>query len=559
MSTSVRYFPALLALTAGASLIGCSTPPRSDETASAPATGATCASLLEAAIPGGTITSAEDLPAGTVPVFGGAAPIPAHCKLQAKLNERVGIDGKPYAIGMELRIPTNWNGRLLFQGGGGTDGELRAAIGGGSVGDAPNALSLGYAVVSTDAGHLNEPGMTGPYLFGADPQARIDYGYNHLPVVTHTARSLLERLHRKQPERSYFVGCSNGGRQGMMASQRFPDLFDGIVVIAPANRVTDASLDALVQTQVLAAIAPQGPDGRPQLGAALSPSDMDALGKGILDACDAIDGAVDGMVLHPAQCSFDPASIQCDANRTENCLAPEKANAIRKLFAGSRDAGGKPVYTRWAYDPGVNSPLWTMWKMGPPDAVPPRAANTTLVAGAMSHVFSTPPQLIDDLYGFMLTTKVDELRERFRRTEPPFTESGEHVVNATSTDLSAFSARGGKLLFLHGMADGIFAPQDSIDYFESVQARYGKQAEDFTRLYLVPGMGHCGGGPATDSYDALGAVVEWVERGKAPDALLAKAGPGSPFKGRTRPLCAYPKQATYTSGDIESASSFECR
>jgi pimeloyl-ACP methyl ester carboxylesterase len=559
MSTPARYSSALLSLTAAASLIGCSTQPSTNEATSAQATGAGCASLLGASIRGGTITSAEDLPAGTVPVFGGAAPIPAHCKLQAKLNERIGIDGKPYAIGMELRIPANWNGRLLFQGGGGTDGELRPAIGGGSVGDAPNALSLGYAVVSTDAGHLNEPGMTGPYLFGADPQARADYGYNHLPVVTHTARSLIERLHRKPPERSYFVGCSNGGRQGMMASQRFPDLFDGIVVIAPANRVTDASLDALVQTQVLAAIAPQGSDGRPQLGAALSSSDLDTLGKGILDACDALDGAVDGMVLHPAQCNFDPASIQCDANRTENCLAPAKADAIRKLFAGSQDAAGKPIYTRWAYDPGVNSPLWTMWKMGPPDAVPPRAANTTLVAGAMSHVFSTPPQLIDDLYGFMLTTQVDELRERFRRTEPPFTESGEYVVNATSTDLSAFASRGGKLLFLHGMADGIFAPQDSIDYFESVQARHGKQAEDFTRLYLVPGMGHCGGGPATDSYDALGAVVQWVEQGKAPGPLLAKAGPGSPFKGRTRPLCAYPQQATYKGGDIESASSFECR
>jgi pimeloyl-ACP methyl ester carboxylesterase len=558
MSTLRRCLPALLTL--GAALAGCSTSPRSadsvNETASAPAGG--CTELLGKPVPGGTITTAEALPAGTVPVFGGAMPVPAHCKLQAKLNERVGIDGKPYAIGMELRIPENWNGRLLFQGGGGTDGELRPALGNGSVGDAPNALSLGYAVVSTDAGHLNEPGLTGPYQFGADPQARIDYGYNHLPVVTTAARSLLETLHRKGPERSYFIGCSNGGRQGMMASQRYPELFDGIVVTAPAHRVTDASLDALAQTQILASIAPAGPDGRPQLGAALSPADMDALGKGILDSCDALDGAVDGMVLHPAQCNFDPASIACGPSRTDYCLAPNKVDAIRRLFAGSRDAAGNPVYTRWAYDPGVNSPLWTMWKLGPADAVPPRAANTTLVAGAMSHVFSTPPQLTDDLYGFMLATNLDELRERFRRVEPPFTESGEHIVNATSTDLSGFVARGGKLMFFHGMADGIFAPQDTIDYYEAVHRKFGRTADEFTRLYLVPGMGHCGGGPATDSYDALSAIVDWVERGKAPDVLIAKAGPGSPFKDRTRPLCAYPKQATYRGGDIESATSFRC-
>lgn len=515
-----------------------------------------CTALLDQQISNGRIVAAELAPAGTVPVWGVPSPVPPHCKVQAKLNERVGIDNKPYAIGIELRLPENWNGRFLFQGGGGTDGVLGAAIGAAAVGDAPNALSLGYAVVSTDAGHLNEPGIEGPYLFGADPQARIDYGYNHLPVVTQAARTLIEQVYRQQPKRSYFVGCSNGGRQGMMASQRFPELFDGIVVIAPAHRVTDASLDALAQTQLLASIAPRAANGRPLLGAALSSDDMNVLGNGILASCDALDGVADGMVLHPAECNFDPASVQCGPNETAGCLTAEKVDVIRKLFAGSRDASGQPVYTRWAYDPGVNSPLWTMWKMGPADAMPPQAINTTLVAGAMSHVFSTPPLMTSDLYGFMLETNLDELRDRFRRVEPPFTESGEQTVNATSTDVAAFAARGGKLIFLHGMADGIFAPQDTIDYVEAVRREHGER--DFTRLYLVPGMGHCGGGPATDSFDALGAMVRWVEDGAAPDALLAKANPLSPFKGRSRPLCPYPKQATYKGGDIEAASSFEC-
>jgi feruloyl esterase len=517
-----------------------------------------CAALLGQQVKGGKILTAEIVAAGTVPVWGVPSRVPAHCKVYAKLNERTGIDNKPYAIGMEVRLPENWNRRFLFQGGGGTDGELHAAIGAAAVGDAPNALSLGYAVVSTDAGHLNEPGLVGPYLFGADPQARIDYGYNHLPAVTNAARTVIERVYRAKPAHSYFVGCSNGGRQGMMASQRFPDLFDGIVVIAPAHRVTDASLDALAQTQLLASIAPRAANGRPQLGAALTGADVEVLGNGILRSCDTLDGIADGMVLHPAQCEFDPASAQCDANATAECLTADKVNAIRKLFAGARDANGEPVYARWAYDPGIDSPLWTMWKLGPPDAMPPQAINTTLVAGAMSHVFSTPPVMTNDLYGFMLETDLDELRDRFRRVQPPFTQSGEQIVNATSTDVAAFDAHGGKLIFLHGMADGIFAPQDTIDYVDALKREHGARADDFTRLYLIPGMAHCGGGPATDSFDALGAVVSWVEEGKAPQALLAKANPHSPLKGRSRPLCAYPKQATYKGGDVEAATSFAC-
>jgi Poly(3-hydroxybutyrate) depolymerase len=552
---------ALLALAMSSTLVACAPNPptaKNDAPTPPPTFADACAALVDQAVPGGKIVSAELVPAGTVPSFGAPSPVPVHCRVEAKLNERIGIDNKPYAIGMELRLPENWNRRFLFQGGGGTDGELRPALGGAAVGDGPNALSQGFAVVSTDAGHRNEPGIVGPYLFGADPQARIDYGYNHLPVVTTAARELIQRVYGAQPARSYFVGCSNGGRQGMMATQRFPELFDAVVAIAPANRVTDASLDALAQTQILASIAPRAADGRPQLGAALTNADLKTLSDGILAQCDLLDGAADGMVLHPAQCNFDPASVECRDGATSNCLAPQKVDAIRRIFAGSKDANGQPVYTRWAYDPGINSPLWTAWKLGPADAMPPRAANTTLVAGAMSHVFSTPPTMTEDLYGFILETKIDDLRDRFRRTEGPFTQSGEQIVNATSTDLAAFAGRGGKLILLHGMADGIFAPQDSIDYYEAVKREHGARG-DFIRLYLVPGMGHCGGGPATDSFDALSAAVRWVEQGEAPNELIAKGSPGSTFKGRTRPLCPYPKQATYKGGDIELASSFVCQ
>lgn len=549
----------VLAILASTTLIACKpNPSESEESAWRDSFESRCAALQAHELTGGKIVSVELVPAGTVPIFGGSSPVPMHCRVQARLNERTGIDGKPYAIGMELRLPESWNRRFLFQGGGGTDGELRPAIGATAVGDAPNALSLGYAVVSTDAGHLNEPGPLGPYQFGADPQARIDYGYNHLPVVTLAARGLIEQMYGNGPARSYFVGCSNGGRQGMMASQRFPELFDAIVAIAPAHRVSDASLDALAQTQLLASIAPRAADGRPLLGAALSSEDLKVLGDGILAHCDRLDGVADGMVLHPAQCDFDPSSVQCAKGQTSGCLEPRKVDVIRKMFEGAKDANGHPVYTRWAYDPGINSPLWTMWKLGAPEDMPPSAINTTLVAGAMSHVFSTPPIMTSDLYGFMLETSLDELRARFRRSESPFAQPAEEVVNATSTELSAFVERGGKLILIHGMADAIFAPQDTIDYVEAVKRKYGARADEFLRLYLVPGMGHCGGGPATDSFDALAAAVRWVEQNQAPQELLAKAGPGSTFKERSRPLCPYPKQATYKGGNVELASSFSC-
>src|SRR5690242_12459531 len=184
-----------------------------------------CTELFKRSVPKGKVTLAQYQAAGTE----GTQQVPNHCKVQGKINERIGSDGKPYAIGFELRLPQSWNGRFYFQGGGGTDGVLRPAMG-SMPGAAPgtNALSNGFAVVSTDAGHLNQPGSNGSFLFGAEPQSRAEYGHAHLPLVSEAAHTLIKRLYGKRAERSYFVGCSNGGRQGMMATQRYPRLFDGV-------------------------------------------------------------------------------------------------------------------------------------------------------------------------------------------------------------------------------------------------------------------------------------------------------------------------------------------
>jgi len=526
-----------------------------------------CKSLIGLAVPSaaatsgaalsGTVGNAQWVAAGRE----GMSPVPEHCKVTGKLNQRTGIDGKAYAIGFELRLPKDWNQRFYFQGGGGTDGVLRPAMGAipsGAV--APNALSNGFAVVATDAGHLNEPGPQGGYLFGADPQARADYGYNHLPVVSAAAKALIQRIYGSAPKRSYFVGCSNGGRQGMMATQRYPELFDGVIAAAPAYRVVEASLDAAVQTQIFASIAPAGPDGRPLLGGAFTPAELGVLAKGILNSCDALDGATDGMVNNVRECKFDPTAVQCSTGDSSACLPINKVAAIKRAFGGARKKNGELVYSQWPYDPGIATPLWTMWKTGSSSASPPQALNTTLVAGALSHVFTTPPQLTADLYGFALSVDPDTTLAQTQQRAAPFTESGKSVVNADSPNIDAFTKHGGKIIFYHGMADGIFSPHDTVQYLQALQKRYGKKADEFSRLYLIPGMGHCSGGPATDQFDAVSALVEWVENKKAPGTLIAKTGANSAWPDRSRPLCAYPKQATYSGkGDIEDAGSFECK
>jgi feruloyl esterase len=516
-----------------------------------------CKALIGQAIPGGTVGTADFVLQGGQ----AASSVPDHCKVTGKLNERTGIDGKKYAIGFELRLPKNWNQRFYFQGGGGTDGVLRPALGAipsGAV--APNALSNGFAVVSTDAGHLNEPGAQGSFLFGMDPQARADYGYNHLSVVSAAAKALIQKTYGAKPKRSYFVGCSNGGRQGMMATQRYPDLFDGVISAAPAYRVVEASLDAAAQTQAYASVAPPGPNNRPLLGSAFSTDELAVVSKGILKACDALDGVTDGMVNNVRDCKFDPSAVQCTADTSSECLSNNKVAALKRAFDGAHTKNGALIYSRWPYDPGMATPLWTMWKTGPATASPPQALNTTLIAGAVSHVFVTPPEPTADLYGYVLNVDPETALAKTERAAAPFTESGKSIVNADSPNIDAFTKHGGKMIFYHGMADGIFSPYDTINYLQQLQKRYGKQADQFSRLYLIPGMGHCSGGPATDQFDAVSALIAWVEHGKAPGTLIAKTATNSAWPNRSRPLCVYPKQAIYSGkGDIENAASFVCK
>jgi pimeloyl-ACP methyl ester carboxylesterase len=467
----------------------------------------------------------------------------AHCKLSGRMGERVGQDGKPYYIGFEMRLPTQWNGRLLYQGGGGNDGVVRPAVGPQA---APGyALNRGFAVVTTDAGHQ------GPTAdFGFDPIARVDNAYNAHDKVAVAAKDLIQRFYAKPADRSYFIGCSGGGRQAMMFTQRFPSYFDGVIAMAPAMRVSKgATIAAAWDTQALQAVAPAGDDGKPVLSKALSDGDLGLLRKSILNSCDAQDGVADGLVSHPAACKFDVASLRCKGAKDDSCLAPAQVNALQKMFIGAKDAAGKPLYFSWPWDPGMGHPQndWRGWKLGNAPGGKANSRHVFLMEDALQGYFVTPPDRSLSIYQF-----------DFDR-DPQRMDAHAWMFNtADDVKLSGFQARNGKLLFIHGMADPIFSPHEMVDYYQRLQAENGAKTSDFSRLFLAPGMGHCQGGAATDSIDGLGALVDWVEKGKAPEQLNASGT--SVFPGRTRPLCAYPQHAHYKgTGDVERAENFLCK
>jgi feruloyl esterase len=495
--------------------------------------------------PAGVSLQTEPIASETVrPPGASAGPLlVAHCKLTGRMAERIGQDGKPYHIGFEMRLPVQWNGRLLYQGGGGNDGVVRPAVGPQA---APGyALNRGFAVVTTDAGHQ------GPTAnFGFDPIARTDNAYNAHDKVAVTAKELIKRFYSKPADRSYFIGCSGGGRQAMMFSQRFPSYFDGVIAMAPAMRVSKgATIAAAWDTQALQAIAPAGEDGKPVLSKALSDGDLSLIRKGILDACDAQDGVADGLVTNPAACQFDVASLQCNSGKTDACLAPKQVGALKKMFAGPKTSGGTPLYTTWPWDPGMGHSQndWRGWKLGNALSSKANSRHVFLMEDALQGYFVTPPDRSLSIYQF-----------DFDR-DPQRMDAHAWIFNtADDVKLTGFQARGGKLMFIHGMADPIFSPHEMVDYYQRLTAENGAKTPDFSRLFLVPGMGHCQGGAATDSIDGLGALVDWVEKGKAPQTLNARGT--TVYPGRTRPLCAYPQYAHYKgSGDVEDAANFSCR
>ncbi|MDB5722790.1 MAG: tannase/feruloyl esterase family alpha/beta hydrolase [Alphaproteobacteria bacterium] len=508
---------------------------------------------------------------GTPPWIGGLPALPAHCEVIGVMRERTGSDGQKYAVRFHLRLPATWNGRFLFQGGGGTNGEIGSATGGGQAG--PSAVAQGYAVVSTDTGHDNKananPARQGNVAFGHDYQARLEYAEKALDSVATAGKALVTAFYGTAAKHSYFAGCSNGGREGMVFAQRFPEQFDGIVASAPAFAVPKAAIAEAYDTQLFAALARSSgflSNGVPDLARTFTDRDFGLVGDAINRACDRNDGLEDGMVQDFRACTAarvkpELAAKLCAGAKTDACLSAGQIDALTRSLAGPRNSTGQALYADWPWDPGIASPLWRIWKIGIVGA-PMAAINVDLGSPALSALFLTPPREVGgsaaEGMAFQLGFDFDRDAPQIFATAPGFPRSGWDLVGAQSTDLAAFFRRGGRMVVAHGTADPIFSINDTIRWWDALDRRNRRRAADHVRVFPVPGMNHCAGGPATDQFDALATVVDWVEKGVAPQRISATAGPMSPFHGRSRPLCPYPTVARYVRGDPEKEESFAC-
>ena len=516
----------------------------------APSSASACHAMQAQSLPDTRITRAVWVPAGAA-IKGGFMhrPIggqPAHCLVQGETAHHVGKHGTSYGDRFELRLPVDWNGRFLFQGGGGLDGVLMPAI--GLVSDSlhsrlPSALARGFAVASSDGGH-EQTSFASAGNFGADPRALADYAYDSTRVVTRVAVALTRAYYKRAIRWSYFMGCSNGGREGMIAAQRYPALFDGVVAGSPAFDLTRAMVAEAWNTDVFAAIAPRNAAGRPNIADALSDADLHLLAGAVLARCDALDGVRDGLINDPAACHFDPSVLTCRRGQHEHCLSAEKVAAIRKVFNGPVDSKGHRLYSSWPYDTGVAQPGWRQWMLGSKHMP---AINLMIAPAAINGVaLGLRPPAID-----FLKFNFDRDPGRIARVAAE--------LDADSTDYSQLRRHHGKLLLYGGLSDPVFSANDLVDYYRRVISANGGLAatQRLVRLFLVPGMNHCGGGRALNQFDALSAMQSWVEHGRAPKRLLAR---GAAFPGRTGLLCPYPAVARYRgTGDVNLATSFACR
>jgi feruloyl esterase len=494
-----------------------------------------------------------------------------HCVLRAAVNERTGTDGKPYAIGFEMRLPESWNGGYFDQVNGGNDGAVVPAFGMLTGGTPNNALARGYAVLSSDSGHDGQAnptaGLVGGNLFGFDEQARLDYGYTANVTLTPIAKKIVERYYGRKPERSYMVGCSNGGRHALVGATRLAKEFDGFLAGAPGYNLPMVSLQHAWDLQ---SFEKAGGDIRK----ALSRADMQVLGDAVRQQCDALDGAADGIVGAIAQCqkTFDIKKLRCEANGSKACLNDQQIAAVERSFGGPKDKTGKALYASWPYDAGLGSDGWRTWKLESPipgfEGLPLIA---TLGAGSLAQVFTTPPTKLDGtpagLVEFLRKFDFDRDAPKVLATTKDYPVAAMDFMAPTDwrqPKLAELKAAGGKVIVYHGAADGAFSLQATIDWYEKVRANNGGDVSGFARFYPVPGMTHCGGGPSTDRFDLFGALVDWVEHGKAPTNVTASARadnrelPQGWSPTRSRPLCDWPKVARYKGGDLESAASFVC-
>jgi feruloyl esterase len=489
----------------------------------------TCSDLTALKLNNVVIDRAEPVAAGKVELPsvaglpGPARPleVPAFCRVAATLKPTPASD-----IKIEVWLPqSGWNRKLLAVGNGGWSGGIFLYS------MAPG-LQRGYAVTGTDTGHVGLPG-DGSFAY-RQPEKLVDFGWRAVHEMTVTAKAIVDAFYTEQLARSYWQGCSSGGKQGLKEAQRFPEDFDGIVAGAPASpwtRLTASSLSA-----GLAAL--------PRDSAKLLPPDkLKLLNGAAVHTCDAQDGVNDGVIEDPRVCTFDPAAVVCED--AAKCLTREQAEAARKIYAPLRNPNTKKILFA-GFSPGSEI-SWSFLLAGP-----------------------KPLNIAHDHFRFVVFDNPDwdpwtfDVARDVARAEDIDAKGGQ--LNASDPNLDAFRKRGGKLLMYHGWGDGAIPAQNSIDYFEAVLARDRSAAREAgltklqqdVRLFMVPGLGHCMGGTGATQFDPLTALERWVEQGLAPESIEARGT--SRDTALSRKLCPYPLVAQYDGrGDPNQSESFNCK
>jgi Tannase and feruloyl esterase len=536
----MRIFPILIAFSAvtmsGAFASG-------QQPAAAPAE--KCEALAKLEVPNAVITTAKAVAAGEFVgprhPFTGAdmtpfyKTLPAFCRIVAHAHPSSDSD-----IPIEVWMPlAGWNGKFEGLANGGFAGSIDYLSLGASI-------LHGYAAVATDTGHTASA-IDAKWALG-HPEKVIDFGHRAIHEMTRIAKLIVPPFYGTAPSHSYFDGCSDGGREALMEAQRYPDDYDGILAGAPANNWTPLLSLGVVVTQALT----QTP------ASFIPPAKIPAISKAVLAACDKLDGVADGILNDPRQCRFDPASIECKEGEDSNqCLTAPQITALKAIHAGLNDANGQSIFP--GYLPGAEDGFggWGLWITGP------APAKSLLAFFGIGYYTNMVYEKADwDYKSFALEGGLKAANEKTA-----------DALNATNPDLSAFQKHGGKLILYHGWNDPAIPALNTVNYYQSVIAKMGQaNVDSFTRLYMIPGMQHCGGGPGPDAFgedmDSTAtdpqhniriALENWVGKGTAPTTFIATKVASGNSPAMTRPLCPYPQSAKYKgTGDTNSSGNFVC-
>lgn len=514
----------------------------------APASGQSCEQLAQLALPNAQVNLAQLVAAGeftppptTAPWLTGDPAfykrLPAFCRVTAQARPSTDSDVK-----IEVWMPvTGWNGKFRGQGNGGFAGEIDFR----SLG---LAVAQGYASAATDTGHA-AGGTDAAWALG-HPEKITDFAYRAIHEMTVIGKAAVKAFYGKAPQHAYFANCSNGGRQALMEAQRYPEDYDGILAGAPANYWTHLLSSALYDAQTTTS----------DPTSYIPTSKVPAIAKAVNASCDALDGVTDGVLNDPRKCRFEPASLLCKAADSNECLTQPQVTALKNLYQGARDPKGHQIFPGFLPGGEGGPGGWGLWITG---AAPGQSLLFAFGGGFFSDMVYDDPKW---------DYKKANLDEAVAAADRKFAG----VLNATDANLKPFESHGGKLIIYHGWNDAAISALNTIQYFESVKNKMGERdTGSFLRLFMVPGMQHCGGGPGADIFGQFGvspindaqhniymALEDWVEKGAAPSTVIAtkqsESGPAAKAE-MTRPLCAYPQIAKYKgTGDTNDAANFVC-